>query len=464
MPENQSKESSQQTAKKRFSPIKIALIIVGLLFFVFVVKIILLLTASPTISVDYLSQYNRLSKPENYDPNKNALPSYRKAFEVFVDIPDDISELRKVWPADMNRADFDAVKNWLALNSQALGYLKEAVQKPYYWIERYSEDNSLQKVDFSDLVRFRDPAYCLKYQSKLLASQGQIEQALECVIDLHRMGAHLAGRKTLVEQLIGIPIRGMARQIAFSILDRKTIISATLTDFQYQLEQQMHRVPQGLIYDAEKLYTYDTIQRVFADDGSGDGRLIPAKYLDFFSVSELRLRSYLGAIWISLNNPGKRQTMELTERLYELLDELGQKTPWQLHQEGISYEEQVQKLTGDNRFISFLTRYIGSIYENCQWDNAQDQTLIATVAILRYKADKGQVPENLEHLVASGYLKELPIDPYSDGPLTYKRIGDDFTLYSFGADFDDDGGVHSTWGWYREGGDQVFWPVSRKQK
>ena len=91
---------------------------------------------------------------------------------------------------------------------------------------------------------------------------------------------------------------------------------------------------------------------------------------------------------------------------------------------------------------------------------AEESALLATIAILRYKAEKGQLPDNLEQLVSGGYLKELPMDPYSDGPLTYKRIGDDFTLYSVGADFDDDGGVRSDWG---EGdtADQVFWPVER---
>jgi hypothetical protein len=48
--------------------------------------------------------------------------------------------------------------------------------------------------------------------------------------------------------------------------------------------------------------------------------------------------------------------------------------------------------------------------------------------------------------------------------LAYKQIGDDFILYSFGADFDDDGGTPSKWGEGEKGGDQVFWPVSRKQE
>jgi hypothetical protein len=45
--------------------------------------------------------------------------------------------------------------------------------------------------------------------------------------------------------------------------------------------------------------------------------------------------------------------------------------------------------------------------------------------------------------------------------LIYRCIGDDFTLYSLGADFKDDGGTPSKWGEGEQGGDQVFWPVER---
>ena len=68
-------------------------------------------------------------------------------------------------------------------------------------------------------------------------------------------------------------------------------------------------------------------------------------------------------------------------------------------------------------------------------------------------------------LVAAGYMKELPIDTYSDKPLVYKKTEDDFILYSVGHNFIDDGGVPGTG---RDGkvrswaanGDEIFWPVS----
>jgi hypothetical protein len=57
----------------------------------------------------------------------------------------------------------------------------------------------------------------------------------------------------------------------------------------------------------------------------------------------------------------------------------------------------------------------------------------------------------------------LPMDPYSDKTLVYKKTDDDFTLYSIGPNFQDDSGevaiVHGSpkkWG-TDEAGDIVFW-------
>lgn len=429
------------------------------------VKIIPLVATSPIISVDYLTEYNKVTKPTGYDPNENAAPYYKKAFESLVNQSDYTQELWwDVWPADMNEAELNVLSNWLIANSEALGYLKRAAQKPYYWVEKYSEDNSLEKaIDFSALAKFRQSIDCLDLDTRLKASRGQIEVALENVIDIQKISGHLYNSKVLMEELMARAFTGHLCRTALTILDRKQVNTTILANFQDQLEQQLHQVPKGFVYDAEKLWNYDVIQRVFADDGSGDGRLIPGEYLDFYSIPELRLRFYLGAVWMSLSNPGKRQTTELTRKLYELLDELDQKTPWQLHQQGTSHEEQVWKLTQGNHYVWRVARYQGGLCIRRQEENTNIKALITSVALLRYKADKGQFPEDLDKLVSSGYLNELPMDLYSSGTLIYKLLGDNFTLYSLGADFDDDGGIQSKWGRNEEGGDRVFWPIKVKR-
>ena len=73
----------------------------------------------------------------------------------------------------------------------------------------------------------------------------------------------------------------------------------------------------------------------------------------------------------------------------------------------------------------------------------------------------------MDELIKTGYLKELPIDPYSDKSLIYKKTEESFALYSVGRNFkDDDGKVFieheniQEWG-TRNDGDAVFWPVPK---
>ncbi|MFQ6034642.1 MAG: hypothetical protein ACE5NM_02195, partial [Sedimentisphaerales bacterium] len=86
----------------------------------------------------------------------------------------------------------------------------------------------------------------------------------------------------------------------------------------------------------------------------------------------------------------------------------------------------------------------------------------------RWRMEIGEYPASPDELVAAGFLKELPMDPYTDRPLIYKKMDDNFTLYSIGPNFTDDGGEPgrdtkgriSQW---RDNGDTVFWPVPKAE-
>jgi hypothetical protein len=95
---------------------------------------------------------------------------------------------------------------------------------------------------------------------------------------------------------------------------------------------------------------------------------------------------------------------------------------------------------------------------------ADTYATLTIIAIFRYKQDKGSYPSTLDDLIQAGYLKQLPMDPWSDKPLVYKTTADDFILYSVGSNFKDDGGqvARDDKGKvkpYADEGDWVFWPV-----
>lgn len=436
-----------------------------LLFAAFLLAIITpLITAKPITSVDYLTQYNKLTKPANYDPNENAVPYYKKTFESLVEKPLFSAEFRwTVLLEDANQTELNIINDWHTANAQAFAHLKTAAQKPYYWVEHHAENNSIEKVvDYSIVSNFRQSLDYLDFEARLKVSRGQIKDALETMIDIQKISRHLLDTKLSIHELCVEMSTAALCRTALKILDTNQFDPAAMTKFQNQLQQHLHSIANNLVYDTEKLRSYDIIQRVFADDGTGDGRLIPGPYLDLYGLPQLRPRLYPATIWMALVNPGKKQTIELTTKLYELLDELNHKTPWQLHQKDTSHDEQILKLTHTNGYVWRQAKYSGSRCIRRQQHICRIKALITSIALARYKADKSQFPENLDQLVSNNYLEKLPHDPYSNGPLTYKKTDNNYKLYSLGADFDDDNGTQSNWGRYEKGGDQLFWPINIK--
>jgi hypothetical protein len=479
MAEEQPSENVQKQSKKGISFFSRILIILIVILAYLLVKILLLMTAAPTISVDYVAEYSKITQPADYEPNQNAAPYYEEAFDALLGMSKLLQSCRQVWPDDMNDTERDMVENYLAANSKALVYIKEAVSKPYYWVQRSSSLDfpGMYSIDLSQELRnFQTAAYSLELEAKLLASQGQLNAALEHIIYIYKIGSHLHRLQGSIEASVGMSFKTIATNNVFTILSRKKLDARMLEHFQKELEREISKNQMELDFQGEKLYVYDFIQRIFTDNGKGDGSLIPRKayeliqppivllFLPSESVMERYQRDhYLKAFWAAIVDPDRRKTVKMVDEYFLYVETLKHLTPWQLHNRGINSNTQHRDMLKDY-YLSQCVPDIGFFYhliERFQRQKTEESALITTIAILRYKEDKGSLPGNLDQLVSSRYLEHLRVDPYNSfDPLVYKRQGSDFMLYSLGEDFDDDGGVHSRWGDSLQGGDQVFWPVN----
>ena len=418
------------------------------------------------IKTDYVAQFNELSKPANYDPNNNAAIYYRKAFELSVDKPEQLSNSDiKVWPTDLPEEKQILLQNWISSNSTALEQIKLGTQKPYYW-PGY-KGKSMVTVGLSNLRKVRNLSYVIRVRSKLNAREGNLKAAFSDMLLCYRFGRHFTGRKTLVEQLVGMAGSQLAIKSVFHILDETTPDPNLLKYYQQEFTVLFKKQSFVIDFTAEKFVNYDGIQRTFTDDGKGGG------YVPKASAEQMSNPPDALKFMFSDFNEGKKsdweklrrkETTELVDKIFEYYNVIKDKSPASLRKEGRSPEKVIKEMTKDNPFVDTLAEpELRSIEYPFRCRVAAD-ALITTFAILRYKAEKKQFPESLDQLVSAGYLKQLPIDSYSDGPLVYRQQGSDFMLYSFGADFDDDGGVHGKWGKYSSGGDRVFWPVQKQEE
>ncbi len=105
----------------------------------------------------------------------------------------------------------------------------------------------------------------------------------------------------------------------------------------------------------------------------------------------------------------------------------------------LGWPDRLRFLIADTSFESALAEFVSARHRY----DALLRLLIAETAVRQYALEHGEPPESLAALVPS-YLDSVPVDPFADGPLKYRRTGSGYLLYSVGIDGTDHGGVRAT--------------------
>jgi dsDNA-binding SOS-regulon protein len=453
---------------------------VGVLFICLVLYIVWFLTGKPVITKDYIAEFNNMVRPVA-DESLNAAPLYNKAIEVFEELPDEISTVLGKKYYEVTEEDKQLIGKWLADNEQVLQQVIAGTQKPYYW--QHYEGEEMLSVLLPHLSGYRNLAKTLCWRSRQLAEKGRYGEAFSDIKTCYRFGRHVKGNVVvLIEQLVGIAIEALAVENLRGILSEHKIDSEALTMLQRDLEQVIAGEDFAVSFAGEKLFIYDEIQRCFTEDRFGGGHLYLTRMGQISSVDDpyahtigelivgtiFEPEAWPIAVKVLFFHPNKQQTREATDRFYAYCETIAQKTPAQIRNQRIDVEKETMKIIRDNVFLNILAPALQRASELGQRHRSNVEATVTILALQRYKADKDSYPEDLQQLITSGYLRQLPLDVFSDKPLVYRKTGDDFILYSFGENLEDDGGKVSRnksgkprlWGYDESGADAIFWPMS----
>ncbi len=476
-------------AKKRCRPVWRTVVartgqVLFLLIIFLVVYVGWFFAGEPKIMVNYLERLNELARPEA-DKSMNAAPYYLEAAEWFEALPREVRELITKDYDEVNEQGRERIRQLISDSNEMLTLAAKGTEKPYYW--RKYEAKGIKNIRE---VRSRMPALsghryvakALCWRAILNAEHGRGRTALNDLMICYRQGLHIkSGKKGLIEQLTGTAIEAIAVEAAMYLLSRHSVHRDTLADFQKELEDIINNESFAFYFEAEKLGVYDEIQRCFTGGGfSGEHLYLPRvrtwtkrwiedeTWWDEMSRVLFRKEGWLGMVEGSVNvfflHPDKQETRETADRLYEFAERASKLTPAAIRAEELDLEERAMEIVVDNILLQIITPPIWKVSELMDRVEVYVKSTVTLAGILRFEKDKGRYPENLQELLESGYVKQIPIDPFSDEPLKYKRRGEDFVLYSVGTNFQDDGGVASRnpsgqirlWG---GNGDAVFWPV-----
>lgn len=496
-------------AKKRCRPLwrtivarTFQAILVLILFFI--VYVGWFVTGKPTISVDYIAQFNKLSKPEIFE-QENAWQNYEKAIELYVEPNQNVDGIDGlIYISDqtdfeqLNEIQQKEIRRWIENNQQAWQHYIDGSRKPYFHKKYETGESEYEKWDsegekwvmhilLPHLPPIRDLSKLGIWQSRMIISQGDIEQAIENCLAVIRCGNHFQSKGTLVEKLVGIAVRIAGYEEILKIFATRKLSSKKLKLLKEQL-LAFRSDSYKINLDGERLMFRDTVQHMFTKDGPGGGHFVPKSmsifdgeigyaedileyfddYLQIFGGDENAIRSfaYVGA---GLLHAGRDDTLAQANRLFDRQEVILELTPYQRSSLNVDREfgeEDILSSLPEHKYflIHWFSPPIIRISEIVHREEIIFKALITIISLQQWYLEQGDYPQNLDELVESRVLEKLPNDPWSDKPLVYKKTDDGFKLYGVGSNFKDDGGQvvidnNGNIDLFSEEGDWVFWPV-----
>lgn len=412
-----------------------------------------------SVSRDYVAAFIKLSRPHGYDPNDDARDDYAEACRLAVNLPRQTSGYWR-YPTQWRTEERTDVEAWVVSNARALASLERGTHKATYW-PTYDLGNGFPFPE--GLGAFRHLVLALAARARIAAAVGRHDDAFTDILTCFRLQGHLARCPDVTSRLVADALRSVAGRAACQILSQEEVGPELLARFQEELAAV--RDQGGIVMDfaGARLFVLHHVQRVFADDGHVPPETVNEILAPYEQHASMATTSSLVEVldreaWGRLR---RRRTAEQAQDYFERLDKAAEMSPWQLERDADGVRSGIERIQRENPLIAVLAPSL-QVVTRAARGRVECDALMTVLAVFRCRVATGQLPVTLEELVAQGYLDVMPGDPYSDGPLIYKRTEGRFTLYSLGADSDDDGGTPSGWGEGPDGGDQVFWPVQEQ--
>lgn len=384
------------------------------------------------ITRQYDAKIEALSIPAGADPQENARLGYERAFESFVRRSGRLTtEDMTAWPTEISDEKRALIAKWISDNKEATAAFEAATRMPYYAGQYKSESGRYRPPEVINRNRQMAGFFCSR--AKMAAYEGDLETSIASILTCQRFYHHLTGPKPLAEQLFGLGYRRYSLHDAYEIIKHCSMEEASLKRWQEAMEDVVQMDTEPVDFSAERLICLDFIQRTFTDDGDGHGH-IPSMIVDFL-MRDPNFAQYGRKAWENLD---RDQTRQCAEAVYTYLDSLASDSPARLYRTGKLIRDVLPKIVGTNPFMA--RRVIGyeKLYNEIYRYRAQAGGFVLTCAIKRYRLKEGHLPKTLFALVENQYLNRVPMDPFTDSPLTYRGKDTDFVVYSVGPDFHDD--------------------------
>lgn len=315
--------------------------------------------------------------------------------------------------------------------------------------------DTLLAVLLPQLAELRQATRLLLGDARVAEDGGDFPRAAADFAAVFGMARHAEENRTLVGQLVASALRIQASRAITAMLERSgdRFDEGSLA----AIAAAVASVPASSLridMTSERLMFEDLVQRLYSDDGAGDGLFIPWAFGDLAAVMQGSTDPASGPVLAPLAlvagplaylAPGRRETVEQYERWLAAVEEDASRAWWDDQRSADRVEEELfprdRSLppVGGNALLKLLLPAVGRAGEVLAAQRFDLDAAAMAVALARFRAASGQWPRSLEQLVPS-FLPSVPLDPETTLPYCYELRESGPVVWSTGPDGIDDGG------------------------
>ncbi len=466
--------------------------------------VLYLYTGKPHIDINYIEKINHANR---VDPPLNAALIYQQAIDKFVDIEEEAKKSGNFNHPVTYASFFDTewqdmpqdkcglfIEN-LNQNAEAIKLYKQAAQLPSYWMQRAEQPDFLMHVAMPELSHMRDLMFLLAIEAEFKIQNKNYNNALENYFTIIKTGRLLNSLKikTHIEDLVGISIRAQGYQRIMEMLSNGQLSNADLERVKLFLNEYAENGADTIALQGEKMSFMDLVQHTYTPDTFGRGHFAPSaiKLLDVTDSLSDEIPEWIFGMGGAILFAQRSGVEKMFDGRFAFQEELFTTVPWESRNMTLPVQYDLEEVPYSMQLKYFIVDAYGAVMDKISRLKYRLQNdyyaALVILSLHQYKLSRGQFPDNLEQLAEAGLIDLVPRDAFGPGNFIYTRLNDDFTLYSYGVNYQDDGGK---WGFkkYKEdktskfddgqikykyygdpkriggyGGDDVFWPLEQTE-